>query len=499
MAGSALSKGVPQIPQKIRFSDFAPDAESITPGVVLACGNVYPTFKGYRSYPSMTPISTDPLESAALGAFTAELGSNNIVIVAGTVDQLFLYDGGSWDDQGLTLTSITDGRWRFDQYGGLIIGVNGEDPPQAYNGTGTFAALGGSPPVASIVQASNYSLFLIEAASNTWWSSLSATIWTPSIATQTVTDDLDETTGPITAAHRLRAGMVLYKTKAIHFGQFEGPPVFWNFQLVSSQVGAPCQEAVANMGDIHMWPGPDDFYSFDGYSLGRIPNSLKEWFFDNLNGIYAAKIAARWDQKRSLVFWHFPSRVANPAGSLNAWIALNTRTGKWSCSLGETENSEPIDIPIYAAIQTGALTYDILTTLYPTYGDFDGTVYGDFQSHSIENSGAIRASDHHLCLYTGAPAPATITTHDFGDYENMYEVSNVKPRFAIYPEDGASLTPLNQNRPGETPVAGLSTDLSWDGRFNVRNTARLQRFQINLESDAEILGVDVECGFAGDR
>ena len=495
MASSNLHRGAPAVPGNIQFLDFAPDAPPNTPGAILAAGNLYPTVRGWRAYPTLVEISDDALPGLALGGFATALGASNIVVVVGTATQLYLYQSNAWVSQGLTLGSAD--RWRFDQYGGLVIAANGVDGLQAYNGSGTFAALGGSPPVASIVQASNYSLFAIEPNSNDWWSTLSATIWTPSIATQTVTGSLDKTQGIITAAHKLRDGMAIYKNKSLYFSQFVGPPFYWDFQIVSAQIGAPSQEAVANLGDVQMWPGNDDWYAFDGRSLTRIPNSLKEWFFANVDGLHLDKIAARWDQKKSLVFWHFPSYNASPAGTLDSWICLNVRTGKWGCS--EAAYTTAVDIPIFSAIETGALTYDTLTALNPTYADFDGSMYGDYVSQSIEVSGAIRMSDRKLALYNGSAGAWMLTSHDFGDYYNKFQVTRVRPRFLVKPSS-ATLRPLNQNNEaGIASTEGPATTISAFGNFDLQNTARMQRFRINSSNDAEISGMDVLVDYAGEQ
>lgn len=479
--------------------DFAPDALETTSGAILGAGNIYPTLKGWRHYPSLVPIATGALPKKCLGAFTAVLPGGNVVVVAGTEDQLYLYSAGAWVSQALSPSTIS-GRWRFDQYGSLIIGVNGSNAPFSYNGSGAFGALAGSPPNAALVQASDYSLFLVEPNSAKWWSSLSATVWTPSIATQTVTDTLDETPGNIIGLHRLRGGMTLYKNKSFAYSQFQGPPFYWDFNTISTTIGAPCHEAIANLGEIHYWPGNDDFYSFDAYSLNRVPNQLRNWFFDNLDSRHRNKIASRWDQKLGLIFWHFPSRQASPAGALDSWICLNTKNGKWGASRDSSYGPALIDMPFFNAIETGALTYDALTTTYPTYGAFSGLFYGDLASRSDEITGALPTSGRLLSLYNGVPAPAMIVTNDLGDYVNLFECSRVKPHFSIAPATkNATLTVLNQREPGTPPVVGLTKAMSNDGFFNFVNTARMQRFKIVINEDAEAVGFTADTVFAGDN
>ena len=500
MASSALARGNPEIPGRVKFLDFMPDADPTTPGAILDSSNVYPTTKGYRAYPSLAPYALNALPSACQGAAAGILGSAPFV-VAGTTNQLYLLNASTLllESQGLALTPIT-GRWRFDTYGHQLIAVNGIDPNQAYSGTGTFAPLGGSPPVASLVQATDYSVFLIEPNSHTWHSSLSATIWVNSIATQTLQGDLDSTDGNITAAHKLRNGITLFKPKAFHMGRFIGPPFYWQFDTVSEQVGAPCQEAVANLGDIQYWPGPDDFFFFDGSSLQRIPNNLKEWFFRLLDNDHADKIAARWDQRKNLIFWHFPSIHANPAGTLDHWICFNTRTGRWAANTAST--SSIIEMPVFTPTRvSGGLTYGSFTARYATYAAAKAATpsYGDLRPQNEDVSGAFGA-DHALKTYNGDPGLSFITTHDLGDRHSMYQVTRVRPEFSIYPQTAIGTAQVIAEYVPGKPVTtlGLTRPLSTDGWFNLVSTKRLQRFKLAFQSDFEIIGFEAMAEYAGE-
>lgn len=494
MASSNLARGQPQVPDRVTFIDFAPDEDPITPGILLDCSNMVPTQKGFRTYPAMNAYSSNALPSACLGAWAGYIGAK-FIIVAGIVNQLYQLTDQQFVSEGLTLLS-TNGRWRFDTYGNDLIGVDGVNPPQVKTGAGSFGALGGSPPVASIVQATDYSIFLIVVNSRTWWSTLSDTVWTAAIATQTVTGNLDSSEGNITAAHRLRSGIALYKARALHSGFFIGPPFYWEFRTISKHVGVLGQESVANLGDFQYFPGTDDFYRFDGYTLERIPNRLKEWFFNELDGTNADKIVARWDSERSLIFWHFPSTSASPIGSLNRWICYNVRTGRWTADTAPTV----IDTAFFTPLDTGGVTYGSFTRLYPSYGAIPSTLtYGDTRSRTVPISAVIKASDHKVYIYDGDPASGFLTTGDFGDRHNMYQVTRVRPEFALRPASGATLQPLTQANPGSKPVAGSVVTMSSDDWFNFRKTARLQRFKITGNSEMEMTGLEAMIEYAGER
>jgi hypothetical protein len=492
MAGNLGKGNIPQIQGTVGFIDFAPDADSITPGVLLDCDNVFPTAKGYRSYPSLLKASTNSLPSGAcLGAFAGFQGTSPIT-VAGTATRLYQSQQATWVDTGLIPHAISaPNRWRFDIYGNDLIAVNGVDPPYLKPLLTGWQNLGGNPPVASIVQATEFALFLVESNSNILHASLADNIWTDNIATQTISAPIQGTQGVITAAHQLRRGITIYKRKAFHYGNYQGPPLYWEFPPISNEIGAPSQEAVANVGDMHLWPGIDDFYSFDGQSFQRIPNNLKEWFFSTLNQNRDYDICARWDQKRSCVFWHFPSQTA-PAGLLDLWICLNLRTKKWS------KGSELIEFPIFATVQLNPLTYGSFTTQYTSYGAIPtGLRYGDLRDRNTDTN-AVFKSDHATYTYDGSPGLASVTTHDFGDRHNLFTLFQMTPQFGFQPVQGASLDVLAQRLPGTTPQNVLNTSLTPNGWFDCLNTARLQRLKVSMISEGEIIGVAADIEYGGE-
>lgn len=502
------SKTVPQVPTTIPLQGFAPDSDPIVPGIMPDLNNLYATAKGFRSYPSLVVYSLNALPGPCVGAFAGWLG-NQFVIAAGTANQLFLFNAATrlWVAQsGITIGPGNVSRWRFDIYGNLLIAANGLNPPFSYNGTGSFVPLPGGPPVTAIVQATDYDLFLIPPNSRDYWFSLSATIWTPSIATQTVHGQITSTHGNILAAQKLRDGLALYKNEALHMGQFTQPPFYWDFRTVSQEVGVPCQEAVANLGEVHYFPGNDDFYYFDGYSLNRIPNDLKEWFLDHLDGDFRDRIVARWDSTKNLVFWHFPSVQANPAGSLDMWIALNVRNGKWTASTSVTG----VEMPIFSSIPFSRFTYGTFQQTYATYGAIPARTYGDvLQSHASDVP-AVIGTDHVLKTYSGTPESSSFTTHFVGDRLNMFQVSRIRPEFTLYPSGGVvcnvtkQYVPGLQGRPGASPAPPgppqqLVSTLSEDGWFNLVSTARLQQFKLDFTGDLEIVALELDADFAGER
>src|SRR5690606_22888087 len=99
-----------------------------------------------------------------------------------------------------------------------------------------------------------------------WWCSAleDYTAWTPSIATQSATNRLYDTPGPITAGRRLGDYLAVFKKRAIYLGQYVGPDQIWRWPLITDRVGAISQEASVSLEEFVLFMGDDGFWVFDG-------------------------------------------------------------------------------------------------------------------------------------------------------------------------------------------------------------------------------------------
>lgn len=468
--------------QPLKFLDFAPDLDPTTPGICLDMNNMMPVMGGYRTMPFLDAV-TNALPSTCLGA--AGVNQSYVYIVAGTANQLYQLSSGLWGSSGLSGVTAT-GPWRFAVFGTHVLATapNGSSATNPYYANGSdFQLLTGSPPAASIVVVTDNAVILVLPGSQTFYSNLSDTAsWTPNFAAQVYEITVGQTIGNITACHRLRNGMSLYKRNALHYGIFVGGALGWDLITISEQVGVAGNECVVSTGDYDYIWGPDDFWLFDGYNLNRIPNNLKEWAFRTLDNRYAANIFGRYDIENDLIVWHFASSDANPIGTLDSYICLYLRTGRWGC--GHFSIETPLQgvttqlSELYQANQSGVVQLD--HTLY------------------------LNDTDPTQSITTGVST--YITTGDFGDYQRMFQTRRIRPGFSTYPNapSGSNptaltqCTPLNQYVGGNTPVAGQATPISPDGWFNLMNTARLQRFRIDLYEQAELVGGQIDINPQGE-
>ena len=472
--------------QPLLFSDFSPDLDSITPGAVQDVSGMYPTQSGfYRTMPGLQEVGQG-LPSTVYGGY-AGLLIDQPVSVAATNNQLWIWQNGYYQSSGLAL-QLTANRRRFATYGNLIIVVDGVNQPYYYSsgfGSLAFQPLPGWPGnfgtvQPSIVETTDYATILVQANSQVLWSSLNPTgPYIPSVPAQVYQYNLGQIVGDITAVHRLRSLLVVYRQNAFQCATFVGVDIGWDFGspgTISEDIGAAGNECVINTGDYHYIWGPDDFWQFDGYNLNRIPNNLKQFIFRDLDQEFFSSVAGRYDINRTLVFWHYPSVNANPRGTLDSYVSLNLRTGKWG--FGRLE----IDLPL-----GGVMNDPVSTQTTPDTGVF--------------------LPDHNLYLYDElAPftGPAYIVSNDFGDRHMVYSTRRLRPGFALFPvvpntvPTPVKITPYVQmTNTGVPPTPAFTVPIAPSGFGDLKVTGRLTRFRFDLYGTCELNQGDVDISPTG--
>ncbi len=459
-----------------KLTGFAPDLDPTTPGVIVDGNDFVPTMKGMRTLPSLVQL-TDSLPGPCLGSAFFEFPNPSAtplsqVIVAGTSGMLHVNIGGMpWISTPLLGAPVSQ-PWRCAFYQDQIIATQAGNflrplvathaSISTLNPATIWSDLSPDAPLSSIVASSDFSIFLMDWNTRDWWSTLNAAIWIPAIETETVTAPLSQTTGGITAAKALRSGMAIYKAVSLFMGQLSGPPFIWSFTEISRQTGAPSQEAVVLAEDVHYFLGPDDFWRFDGFSVSRLPNALREWFFDRVGDV--SMVAGRYDQGRSLIFWHYPTQGSTVR---NEWVCYNLRTGQWSRGVK----------------------------------DVDCAVGGTITFTADGMAGIVKADDHAVWAYprNGARTDpgAFLTTGDLGDRHYLYQLSRVRAGYTIR-NGSPTMRTLSSYTPGGPYVQSAAMPLSADGWFNCLNTARLQRQRIEADGDCELADLELQVRPAGE-
>src|SRR5271166_4152654 len=330
---------------ELDFKGFSPDLDTATPGIFVASNSLVPNNKGFFS-PQLLPVSrTNALPAKCLGAFTAYFLNGTFRQFAGTNTHLSENVAGTWTevDGGTTFNAT---QWRFAQFGNHTIAVDGVDAPVFATDSGNFSTLGGSPPVAKLVASiSNNFLFMANdtSFSDEWTTCAQGNDgnWTPNASTQASQNRLWDNSGPITGIKPIGANLTLaiYKRDVTYLGQYVAPPVIWQFIKVSSQVGALTQESIVDIGNIHVFPGVDDFYLFDGSNTQRLESPIKKYFYNIIN--YSAIqngtafLIGRFDRIKNVVSWHYPTTGT----TMDTYLAWNIKSNHWTVNSLSIENA----------------------------------------------------------------------------------------------------------------------------------------------------------------
>jgi hypothetical protein len=500
----------------IPLLDFQPDADHLTPGILLDCNNLVGTAKGLRPIQAFTQVSSTTLARRSVGFYTATLVSGQTVTIA-ILDLagVVAHPGPSINRYDpVTKTFSTDNteddpkspyRSRFATFGNTILMANSKEPRISISGT-PFVTISSANPdpalalepefEASLVCVVDEGIFLIRSLSDEWRFSINPFEWQPTpgklIAASPIPGVIGPS-GPITAAARCRDGVVFFKETSMFLGRFTGPPYYYVFKCISETVGVLHPEAIINTGDILLFWGPDDFWAFDGSSLNRVPNNLKEWFIKRLRSFSASpvigvgypypSVLGRWDNMRSLAVWHYTSVDLPPTSTyMDEWVALNIRTGKW------TKGKQDV--------------FDICLPSIPWYEN---------QIHT-EDCPALLDMTKTLCvqLKTNAAATSSLLTGELGNGTDFFQLNGIRPIFAKWPEnDFAHLQAYKRTVngypiPDPKPVlavngVGPQSWLSSDGSFNLIQTSRSHQFQLDFTGDMEITSLLLDFIEAGDQ
>ncbi|SOY79930.1 conserved hypothetical protein [Cupriavidus taiwanensis] len=467
---------------------FAPDLDPTTPGILLDCSMMVPGTKGMRAAAGPVNAGLPALAAPAVGAALLTRLDNAKRFFVGTSTKLYERNGAVWTDvsRAAPYTAITDGHWRFAQFGNASLATNGADPIQS-SISGAFADISGAPraliieTVQGFVFAFNTTDATFGSRPDAWWCSgiYDHTVWTPSIAAQCATGRLLDSPGEIRAARNLGADMIAYKERSMYVGRYQGPPVVWAWELIPGEIGATNQECVVSIGTAHVFIGWDNFYIFDGTRPQAIGDSVKTWFFRDLNATFRYRILGQHDPVNGLVYWYYPSN-ASTNGQIDSCIVYSYRRNQW----GRANRNVQAAVE-YASAQ---ITYDTLGTLYNTYDNLPQIPYDSPFWLAASPVPAVIDSTNTVVQMTGAGVPSSLTTGDFGDDWQYSTLSGIRLRCSQDPQTGACNT-FHHSTVGSALEAGLSSTLE-DGKFDVLWSDRYHRAKVDFTGDVEVIGYD---------
>jgi hypothetical protein len=481
----------------LKLIGYAPDVDPTIPGVITDCSAFVPSERGMRGAPSAQDIGAAALAAKCYGSATTRRLDDSFRTVAGTQTKLYELVANAWTDQTRTVGGDynvgADQFWRFAQFGDTLLAANKADLLQQSTTT-TFSDVASSPQ-ASIVETVGNRVVLADTnegsfgdSPNRWWVSgeRDHTDWTPSASTNgCATNTLVSTPGRIFAAKRFGEQVVFYKERAMYIGTFVGAPLVLDVQQIPGDAGCSSQEAVVNVGTsdnpVHIFMGADDFWRFDGSRPVPLGGPLRKTVYAELDPTYAYKIKTLHDRVNSRIYFFYPSDAG--AGAIDKCVVYHYRANVWGRD----------DRTIEACMEflAGGITYDTLDTYFATYNALPTDISYDspFWTQGRLRMGIFNTS-HELNSLDGDATNSSFTLGDYGDDDNFFLLSRVKPVWLEKPTS-ATMTNYYKDSEGDTLTTDATTTMSLS-RFDLLRSARWHRLRFDMVGDNELSTINAQ-------
>jgi hypothetical protein len=533
--------------QRVTFTEWTPDLPGIAENLSIA-KNVVPTSIGYAPFPTAVDYSaaaSENLNNVFAGRFAA-----TTTIFAGGATKLFKYDSVDLSMDNVSKSGNYTGvqRWNFIQFGNTVIAANNINKLQGFTlGSSTlFADLAAAAPVAKYVAVVRDFVVCanLDSGSNSnkvQWSDINDESDWVSGATSQSDFQIIADGGNITGLTGGEFGLVLLE-RAIARMQYIGSPFFFQFDTISRGLGCLEGNSVTKYNNITYFLSEDGFYACDGQTVTPIgTQKIDNWFFNNANPAKLNEMSATVDPIRKIVVWDF----VNVFGGRSILI-YNWQVDKWS--YGDTDVDYINNIATAGLVLEGiddfynvtagsfvvGKQYTITalgTTNFTLIGAelnkvgvrFTATGVGSGTGEAIDLEAAAAANrtmdtlttslddslwsggkflsagvrDDKIVTFTGANAPALITTGDIGS-EYTSVVTLARP---IVDNGSASVSVASRVLLNQVPVFGAYVPATIENRVSLRSNGKYHRISVIPTGDqwSNTMAVDIEVTQQGTR
>jgi hypothetical protein len=455
---------------KLNFGEWMPDQPSIS-GALVDAKNVVSQAIGYGPLPTAATFSAAASESLttlvagktpanATKLFAA--GSTKIFDVSGVGALTNVSKSG-----GYTPNASAD-RFRFTQFGKVIIGTNNSDPMQAYTlGTSTaFADLSATAPTCryvTVVRDFVVTAFTTESStiypSRVRWSGINdETTWGSSQTTQADYQDIADG-GQIMGIRGGEFGLVLLE-KGISRMSYVGTPFIFQFDNISRGKGCIAAGSIAQVQGVTFFLSDDGFYMCDGQQVTGIGSEkVDRWFFNLADESQFGIMSSAVDPVRKLIIWNF--RTVFGARQL---VIYNFKTQKWT--YGDAGADYISDA------STSASTLEELDSLSSSIDaltvSLDSILYMGGKYFLGGTNGA------YVVTYNGANATGNIVTGDL----NTGGRSVVTLARPLVDGGSASVAIATRKLLSEQAIFGTAVAADSDNRVSLRSNGNFHQFQV---------------------
>lgn len=478
---------------KLTFGEWMPDQPGIS-GALTDAKNVVSQAIGYGPLPTAATFSSAASESLTT-LVAAKTPANATKLFAAGTTKIYDVSGiGALTDVsksgGYTPNSNAD-RFRFTQFGNVIIGTNNSNAMQAYTlGTSTaFADLAATAPICkylTIVRDFVVTAFTTESSTvypaRVRWSGINdETAWGSSQVTQADYQDIADG-GQIVGVRGGEFGLVFLE-KGISRMSYVGTPFVFQFDNISRGKGCIAAGSIAQTQGISFFLSEDGFYMCDGQQVQGIGSEkVDRWFFANADEGSFDSMSAAVDPVRKLIIWNFKTTFAQ-----RQLIIYNFKTQKWTYGDAGAD--------FISDASTSATTLENLDSISSSIDalpvSLDSILYMGGKYFLGGTSGA------YVVTYNGQPATGQLITGDL-NAGGRSVVTLARPQV-----DGGSASVSVASRTLLSEVPSFSSPVASDSenRVSLRSNGYYHRFKVTPTGSnwATAVAMDVDLFGQGGR
>jgi len=472
--------------QRVQFTEWLPDQPSVTS--LRDAKNVYPTSVGYAPFPNAEEYSDSASEN--ISSITVGKFGNDVALIAGGNTKLFKFDSSDLSVNDISKSGgySSSERWKFTQFGSIILAANNASKIQAYDiaSGSTFDDVSANAPVAKYVTVVRDFVVAANIAggaepNKVQWSDINdETNWVSGTTSQSDYQIVPDG-GNITGLTGGEIGLVFLEKSIVRM-TYSGSPLFFQFDVISRGLGCINGNSIAQYGATSFFLSDDGFYQCDGQTVTGIgTEKVDRYFYNDADLNELDTMSAAVDPIKKLVIWNY----ANVDGGRSI-IIYNWQLSKWSRAITETTS-------VGNAATTGT-TLEGLTLIYPNLDNMPASlddrlwIGGKFLFAGTKND--------KIVTFTGSTYNSELITPDLEVGYNSV-ATLVRPQI----DNGSATIKVASRRELDDNIQfGSSVSTSSEGRASVRSAGRYHRFSISPTGNwTNAISIDVDLKPQGSR
>lgn len=385
----------------------------------------------------------------------------------------------------------TNQRWRFTQFGNVIVAANGGNRLQGFNlnTSSTFQDLAADAPQSRYVTVvrdfvvSGYVNSSTVYPNRVQWSALGdESSWTNSATTQADFQDIPDG-GSVVGVTGGEFGLVLMD-RSIHRMSYIGSPLVFQFDNISRNLGCYEANSIIQYSGTTFFLSDDGFYACDGRQVLPIGNEkVNRYFFSDVDEGALNLMSATVDPYRKLIIWAYASQSSATPDKM---LIYNFQTNKWT--------SGTITVNWIATSSTPTVLLeglDVFGNVDTIDTSFDSRIWlgGKMQFAGLDGA--------KIVTFSGANATAYIETGDIEVPGTTSAITLAKP---IVDNGSGSVALISRRLLTESTVFGSQTTADAENRVSIRGVGRYHRLQLTpTGSWTNTVGMDIDLSPLGTR